>query len=138
MQNKKNQRGSAILIELLIALCITMTFMAMSTVSVVKIRAAQNTSQARMRLIQVADSVSAANICNQTQECAVSPALIAQIPAYGLIQQSGYAYSMTDLGGGNFSYVATPISPMTGSTSFYISGDMILRCGTTATSPACQ
>ena len=138
----RKQHGSILLIELLFAMLITTTLMAMATVSFVKLRAAQNTVDAKTRLRQVANAVAAEVTCNQTSGCVVPTALTNQIPAYGVIQQSGYTYTMTDLGGGNWDYVAAPTSQgFTGATSFYISGDIVLRCavGTvSAASPSCQ
>ncbi len=135
---KKSQAGYVLLIELLVSMAIMMTILGMTTVSIVKIRAAQNTTDARTRLRQVANAISAEVTCNQTPGCTASGALAAQIPVFGTIQQQGFAYTMTDLGGGNWSFTASPISQgFTGSQSFYISGDMILRCGTEATAPPC-
>jgi hypothetical protein len=135
----QEEEMGVLILEAVIAIAMLTTALAGTTVSAVKIRAAQNTDVARMRLRQVANAAAAAETCNATSGCVNSAALMAQIPNYGTVQTQGYIYSMVDLGGGNFAYTAVPVSPgFTGVQSFYISDDAILRCGTDASAAPCN
>jgi hypothetical protein len=136
MRSRKNERGSAILIELLIATCITMTFMAASTVSVVKLRAAKNQTDAAIRLRDVSQAQATLAICQNTPTCTPSVSLQNLIPADGsIITTGGYTFSYS-YNSGYWFLSADPLSSMSGTQHFYIDYSGVLRASDTGTANA--
>lgn len=132
MKKLRKDSGMAglILIELLAAMTIIALLASQAGVSFVRVQAAQNFDAAKMRVLQVSQAVNAENICLGTPPCVPSPGITNQIPAYGTtLSQGGYNYTMTDNGGGNWSYVATPYADgQSGMGSVYVDQTGVMRC----------
>ena len=140
----KTERGFGLLLELLIAMAITIILLAGSTALVYRVRAAQNQTDAQTRLRQVAQAEAAIAICAQTAGCTPSVGLTAIIPPDGsVIRQSGYTFTFT-WNTGYWTYTAVPTSQgFSGTGTFYIDFTGVCRCmpdndpSASPTSPTC-
>lgn len=142
---RKNQRGFALLLELILAMAVTGVMLTSATVAVVANIRTRNATTAKTRLRQVAGANNALAICAATSGCVPSHALQAMIPAAGTITTEGHVYVYVIVDGmGDWTYSATPLqSGFTGNESLFISNAGTMRCAfggmnATASSPVCQ
>jgi type II secretory pathway pseudopilin PulG len=139
MRTKRtNQKGFALLIELLIVMAVTATLVTMAGVSFVQIRAAENQTQAVLRLRQVATAQAALAICNATPGCIPSVGLSNVVPPAGPIRQSSFIFDF-ETNGGFWFMTATPVSAFGGTRAYFVDYTGIVRFNesgpATATSP---
>lgn len=116
------------LIEVLLAMAISMVVFAGSVANVMLVKAVDNLQTAKARVRQVSTAVAAEQVCLATPGCTPSPALMATIPALGSVKQFGYLYSMS-VSGSTWTYTAVPIADgATGLGSVYVDQTGVVRC----------
>ena len=144
MRNKKNQRGMGVLLlEVVIAMSLSVVLMSMTVVPFVRLRASQQTEMAKNRLRQVQTSAQLVALCSIPQSSCSAAAVAGLVPPPGTITTSGHVYTFIQIDANTWSLEAHPQAlGATGVAGLYISNsDGILRCnyaGTaTATSGPC-
>lgn len=127
-----------LLIELLIVMAIAGVLLASSSASVLRIRAIQNQTDAKIRLRQVAQAKTAVAYCAiPANMCSAAP-LAATLPAPGVLLQSGYQYTFVQVDAVSWTFTAAPISEgFTGADTYFVDQTSIIRCGMNAGAPPC-
>src|SRR6266853_5283863 len=126
MRNK-NQRGAALLIELLCVCIISVVLAAISVPSFVGMMKAQNQVAAHKRISLVTQAQAEIAICSVNNTCSAA-AVAPLVPAPGsTVVMGGYVFVMTQAGS-DWTYTATPQTNQTGVYAYYVSNDSVVRC----------
>lgn len=141
MRNK--QAGFAILLELVFALAILSVMLSMAVVPIMKLRATQNTQDAKARLRQVSNAAATVAMCNIPANACSSAAVAALVPTPGSIVSQGFTYQFTQVDANTWQMTATPVAlGFTGVMGIYIDSTSVMRCNpagaATASSGTCQ
>jgi type II secretory pathway pseudopilin PulG len=127
-----------LLLELLIVMAITAIILAASSASVLRIRAIQNQTDAKIRIRQVAQAQTAVAFCAiPANMCSAAP-LAAILPPPGEVLQSGYRFTFVRVDPVSWTFTATPISAgFTGADNYFVDQTSIIRCGMDASAAPC-
>jgi type II secretory pathway pseudopilin PulG len=136
----RNQRGFALLIELLIVCIVSTTLMAMAVPAFLAFKRSQNQQLAEQQIRTVAQAQAAIAICQGTAGCSPSVGLTSLVPVDGILNMFGYTLQMQHVGA-TWIYTAQPIvANSTGYYAFYVDTSGQVRCepvAATLTSPIC-
>jgi type II secretory pathway pseudopilin PulG len=139
-ENKRarQQRGFVLLLELLVVVAITAILLSMSVIPVMRIRAVEQTTQAKQRLIQVLNASVVVSLCAIPANSCSSAAVQGLIPPAGTMVIQGFRHQMVQVDANIWQLTATPLAVgFTGTTGLYISNsDGILRCNINGTATA--
>lgn len=125
---RKGERGSAFLLEMLVALAILMVILAAAIPNAIQILRDRQQMEAQQQVLLVFRAQSTIVICYNTPGCTPSPGLVALIPAPGNLTMNNYTYTFVYVGDGNWSYQATPHVSGTGETTYFINQTGVLYC----------
>jgi type II secretory pathway pseudopilin PulG len=121
----RGQKGSALLLELLIASIVMLTIAGIAMPNLVRLHFYSQTEDAKARLLVVYRANAALAICASTPGCIPSPSTAALIPAYGQQTSEGYVFDFE----AGWTYVATPTNPASGQVTLSIDPSGNLMCG---------
>lgn len=137
MKKIRKDAGVALLVELLVICLVLATLAAMSAPSLVQMGKAASSQDAKSRVQRFSAVMGAIAVCDATAGCAVPVGLSAQIMP-GSVNQGSYAFTYTDLGGGQWTYIATPgTSIFAGTQSYFLDQSGIVRCGSNVGANPC-
>jgi type II secretory pathway pseudopilin PulG len=108
---KANQRGMALLAELLVVALITVTLLAMSLPSLIQMQKSQESNSAKAKVQQFANVQIQIALCAAQTGCTPPVGLSAVAAAFpdGVsVPQGAYMFMYRNLGGGSWSFAATP------------------------------
>jgi type II secretory pathway pseudopilin PulG len=127
---RRNQKGFALLLEMLIVCIVMAVLAAIAVPNLVQVRASFNQQAARERVETVSRAQSASALCTATPACTVSIGVNALIPAPGVLTQRGYLFTYTVNPDGTWSYIAAPVSPgVTGHETYAVDQTGTITCG---------
>jgi hypothetical protein len=134
MKRKSNQRGSVLLLELLVTMLVLEVLFCIAAPNALQLQRSLQAQQAKSQVYRVRDIQSSLAICaTQTTPPAGCASLPALLPAVGTMQMSGFIFTYTT-NGTLWTYSAIPVtqSPF----SYFVSQDTVVRCSTVSGSQA--
>jgi type II secretory pathway pseudopilin PulG len=138
MKKLHKSAGMALLIEAMILMLVMLILAAMSIPNIVQMGRSQEQNAAKARIQTMAQIQTTLSLCAATSGCIPPIGLTAQLPPPGAIPQGAYVYTYAVLGGGLWSYTATPgQSVFAGTQSFYVDQTGVVRCGNNAGALPC-